>query len=114
MVELAEASKGSYRIERYAIETLPRDAVVDGNITNLEAVAEAVKRAWKRMGTSTRFVAMALPLPICAQALTGWSLMWRRTSRRVVWTYPSRPFWTVCAWTLAWPMARSTTTCRCW
>ena len=61
MVELAEASKGSYRIERYAIETLPRDAVVDGNITNLEAVAEAVKRAWKRMGTSTRFVAMALP-----------------------------------------------------
>ena len=33
MVELAEASKGSYRIERYAIETLPRDAVVDGNIT---------------------------------------------------------------------------------
>ena len=51
MVELAEASKGSYRIERYAIETLPRDAVVDGNITNLEAVAEAVKRAWKRMGT---------------------------------------------------------------
>ena len=61
MVELAEASKGSYRIERYAIETLPRDAVVDGNITNLESVAEAVKRAWKRMGTSTRFVAMALP-----------------------------------------------------
>ena len=61
MVELAEASKGSYRIERYAIETLPRDAVVDGNITNLETVAEAVKRAWKRMGTSTKFVAMALP-----------------------------------------------------
>ena len=29
MVELTEASKGSYRIERYAIETLPRDAVVD-------------------------------------------------------------------------------------
>ncbi len=61
MVELSEASKGSYRIERYAIETLPRDAVVDGNIANLEAVSEAVKRAWKRMGTSTKFVAMALP-----------------------------------------------------
>jgi len=61
MVELSEASKGNYRIERYAIETLPRDAVVDGNITNLEAVADAVKRAWKRMGTSTKFVAMALP-----------------------------------------------------
>lgn len=61
MVELADAGKGTFRIERYAIETLPRDAVVDGNITNLEAVAEAVKRGWKRMGTTTRFVALALP-----------------------------------------------------
>ncbi|HMM53517.1 MAG TPA: pilus assembly protein PilM [Candidatus Desulfobacillus sp.] len=61
MVELAEAAKGSYRIERYAIETLPRDAVVDGNITKLEEVADAVRRAWKRMGTSTRYVALALP-----------------------------------------------------
>jgi type IV pilus assembly protein PilM len=61
MLELTEASKGSYRIERYAIEPLPRDAVVDGNIANLEAVAEGVKRAWKRLGSSTRYVAMALP-----------------------------------------------------
>lgn len=61
MVELADAGKGSYRIERYAIEPLPRDAVVDGNITNLEVVAEAVKKAWKRMATTTKFVAMALP-----------------------------------------------------
>ncbi len=61
MIELTEASKGSYRIERYAIESLPRDAVVDGNIANLEAVAEGVKRAWKRLGSSTRYVAMALP-----------------------------------------------------
>lgn len=61
MVELADAGKGAIRIERYAIEPLPRDAVVDGNITNLEAVAEAVKRGWKRMGTTTKFVAIALP-----------------------------------------------------
>ena len=61
MVELTEVAAGSYRIERYAIETLPRDSVIDGNITNLEAVAEAVKRGWKRLGTSTRYVAMALP-----------------------------------------------------
>ena len=61
MVELTEAGKGSYRIERYAIEALPRDAVVDGNIANLEAVAEGVKRAWKRLGSATRYVAMALP-----------------------------------------------------
>jgi type IV pilus assembly protein PilM len=61
MVELTEAAPGSYRIERYAIEALPRDVVVDGNITSLDAVAEAIKRAWKRLGTSARYVAMALP-----------------------------------------------------
>ena len=61
MVELSEGGKGVRRIERYAIESLPRDAVVDGNIANLEQVAEAVKRAWKRLGTSTKYAALALP-----------------------------------------------------
>ena len=61
MVELSDAGKGVHRIERYAIEPLPRDAVVDGNVANLEQVAEAVKRAWKRLGTSTKYAALALP-----------------------------------------------------
>ena len=61
LVELSEASKAQQRIERYAIESLPRDAVVDGNIANLEQVAEAVKRAWKRLGSPVKQVAMALP-----------------------------------------------------
>jgi hypothetical protein len=61
LVEVADAGKEAYRIERYAIEPLPKDAVLDGNITNLEVVAEAVKRAWKKMATRTRNVAMALP-----------------------------------------------------
>ena len=61
MVELAQAGKGETRIERYAIEPLPREAVVDGNIANLEAVAEAVRRAWKKLGTRTRHCALALP-----------------------------------------------------
>lgn len=61
LVELADAGKKSYRVERYAIEPLPRDAVLDGNITNLEAVAESVKRAWKKMATRTKNVALALP-----------------------------------------------------
>src|SRR5687768_13587684 len=61
MLELVEAGKGSYRVERYAIEPLPRDCVVDGNINNLEAVTESVKRAHNRMGTRTRHVAMAVP-----------------------------------------------------
>lgn len=61
MVELADAGKGAQRIERYAIEPLPRDAVVDGNIANFDQVAEGVKRAWKRLGSSTKYAALALP-----------------------------------------------------
>ena len=61
MVELASDGKGGYRVERYTIEVLPRDAVADGNIVNLEATAESVRRAWKKLATSTRLVAIALP-----------------------------------------------------
>jgi type IV pilus assembly protein PilM len=61
MLEIVDAGKGTYRVERYAIEALPREAVVDGNINNLEAVTESVKRAHKRLGTRTKYVAMAVP-----------------------------------------------------
>jgi type IV pilus assembly protein PilM len=67
MVELAEAGRGRIRLERYAIEPLPKDAVVDGNIMNLEAVGESVRRGWKRMGTRLKALAMALP---SAQVIT--------------------------------------------
>ena len=61
MVEIAEAGKGLYRVERYAIEPLPKDTVVDGNIANIEAAGEAMRRAWKNMGTRIKHVALALP-----------------------------------------------------
>jgi len=61
MLEIAEAGKGAYRVERYVIEPLPRDATVDGNISNLESVVEAVKRGYKRLGTRSKHVAMAVP-----------------------------------------------------
>ena len=61
MVEIVDAGKGAQRVERYVIESLPKDAVVDGNITNLEAVVETVKRGWKKMATRTKNVALALP-----------------------------------------------------
>ncbi len=61
MLEIVDAGKGAYRVERYVIESLPRDAVVDGNISNLEAVAEAVKRGHKKLATRTKHVAMAVP-----------------------------------------------------
>ena len=40
LVELSAGEKDAYKVERYAVETLPRDAVVDGNIANLDAVAD--------------------------------------------------------------------------
>ena len=61
MVELAEAGKGAQRVERYAIEPLAKDSVLDGNISNLESVAETVRRAWKKLNTRTKNVALALP-----------------------------------------------------
>ncbi|MDD3352885.1 pilus assembly protein PilM [Zoogloea sp.] len=61
MVELSAAAGGGYRVERYAIESLPRDAVADGNIASLEAVGDAIRRGWRRLNTATKFVALALP-----------------------------------------------------
>jgi type IV pilus assembly protein PilM len=61
MVEIAEAGKGLYRVERYVIEPLPKDTVTDGNIANIEAAGEVMKRAHKQMATRIRNVALALP-----------------------------------------------------
>ena len=61
LVELVEAGKGTYRLERYTIEPLPRDAVTDGNIVNLDQVSDGLKRAWKRLGSRNKNVALALP-----------------------------------------------------
>lgn len=63
MVELSLTGKGSqtYRIDRYVIESLPADAMLDGGIANMEAVSEGILRGWKRMGTRYKNVALALP-----------------------------------------------------
>jgi type IV pilus assembly protein PilM len=61
MVEIAEAGRGVYRVERYVIEPLPKDTVTDGNISNIEAAGDVMKRAHKQMGTKIKNVALALP-----------------------------------------------------
>ncbi len=61
MVELADAGKSGYRVDRYAIEPLAKDSVIDGNIANLETVAETVRRCWKKLASRTKNVAIALP-----------------------------------------------------
>jgi type IV pilus assembly protein PilM len=60
MVELGQTGR-NYSLERYVIESLPKDAVTDGNIANHDLVAEAVKRAWRHLGTKVKNVSIALP-----------------------------------------------------
>ena len=61
MVELSSPSKGSYRLEGYAITPLPKDAIVDGNVMNLDMVVDAIKQAWKQLSSREKRVALALP-----------------------------------------------------
>ncbi|SER37333.1 type IV pilus assembly protein PilM [Nitrosomonas sp. Nm51] len=63
MVELSKAGKAgdSFRVERYVIEPLQTDAVQDGAIVNMDAVSEGIQRGWKRLGSSCKKIALALP-----------------------------------------------------
>jgi len=61
LVELSEVGKNELRLERYAAEPLPKGAVVDGNIENIEQVSEAVRRVWKKSGTRAKLVALGMP-----------------------------------------------------
>ncbi|MBC7455041.1 MAG: pilus assembly protein PilM [Massilia sp.] len=61
LVELSDTGKNVLRLERYAFEPLPRGAVVDGNIENMEQVSEAVRRVWKKSGTRIKLVALGMP-----------------------------------------------------
>jgi type IV pilus assembly protein PilM len=61
LVELSDAGKGMLRVERYVIEPLPKDAVMDGNIANLDQVADTLRSAWKNLGSRVKNVALALP-----------------------------------------------------
>ena len=51
-VKLVELSGdgGGYRVERFAVEAMPRGAVVDGNIADIEAVGGAIHRMARRIG----------------------------------------------------------------
>jgi len=61
LVELSEAGRNDYRLERYASEPLPRGAVVDGNIENIEQVSAAVRRVWQKSGTKAKLVSLGIP-----------------------------------------------------
>ena len=61
LVELSLVGKEELRLERYASEPLPRGAVVDGNIENMEQVSDAVRRVWKKSGSRIKHVALGMP-----------------------------------------------------
>jgi len=52
---------GRYRVESYAVEPLPANAVVEKSIANLEAVAATIKTAVKRSQTKLKTAALAVP-----------------------------------------------------
>ncbi|HXS73512.1 MAG TPA: pilus assembly protein PilM [Rhodanobacteraceae bacterium] len=49
-----------YRVEHYAVEPLPPNAVVEKNIVEVEAVGDAIRRAIARTGARTRFASAAV------------------------------------------------------
>ncbi|MBZ0223510.1 MAG: pilus assembly protein PilM [Dokdonella sp.] len=51
---------GRYRVEHYAVEALPPNAVVEKNIVEVEAVGEAIRRAYNRSGAKTKTAAAAV------------------------------------------------------
>ncbi len=59
LLQLGQAG-GRYRVEHYAVEALPPNAVVEKNIVEVEAVGEAIRRALSRSGAKTRSAAAAV------------------------------------------------------
>ncbi|MEO8137798.1 MAG: type IV pilus assembly protein PilM, partial [Betaproteobacteria bacterium] len=59
LLQLAQTG-GRYRVEHYAVEPLPPNAVVEKNIVEVEAVGEAIRRAVTRSGAKSRFAAGAV------------------------------------------------------
>jgi len=53
-------SGAQYRVEAYAAEPLPPNAVVENNIVDVDAVGQAVKNAVRRSGTRNRQAAVAV------------------------------------------------------
>jgi len=61
-VKLVELSKSGskYRVESYAVEPLPPNAVVDKTITDADMVGEVIRRAVTKSGTKTKTAACAV------------------------------------------------------
>jgi type IV pilus assembly protein PilM len=61
MVKLAGDKRSGFKLEGYATTALAKDAIVDGNINDLEKVADAIRLSWKLLSTNEKRAALALP-----------------------------------------------------
>lgn len=61
-IKLLELSRSGskYRVESYAVEPLPANSVADKNISDADAVGEAIRKAVKKSGTKTKDAAIAV------------------------------------------------------
>ncbi len=59
LIELSQSGK-NFRVESYAAEATPANAVNEKNIVDAQAVGDAIRRAVKRSGAKTRDVAIAI------------------------------------------------------
>jgi len=60
VLELSQAGE-HFRVERYAVEPMPQNAMVEHSITEVDQVAQAIARAVKRSGTKLKHAALAVP-----------------------------------------------------
>lgn len=59
LLQLSKAGSG-YRVEHFAIESLPEGAFTDNTINNVDEVGEAIQAAVKRSGTKAKHCVMAV------------------------------------------------------
>jgi len=60
VLELSQTGE-HFRVERYAVEPMPQNAMVEHSITEVDQVAQAIARAVKRSGTRLKHAALAVP-----------------------------------------------------
>jgi type IV pilus assembly protein PilM len=60
LLELSHDENHNYKVESYMVSPLPRDAVVDKQLTNVQIIGDAIKKTVQRSGTNLKLAAVAV------------------------------------------------------
>lgn len=60
-VELTRSRSGAITIENYSIEPTPKDAFNEQGLGDADALGAALERAWKKLGTKVKNIAIGIP-----------------------------------------------------